>query len=125
MKTKLSHKDLVKLGRYEAGQGYSLDKIEADFLKKGINRADAIKALEEVDYYNQIEKSKQEEDYKKQENKQVVAENKPGAENKQALNEKKPSIWLWFVLVLLIGVVIYLYFSGTINFDWLHSITFK
>ena len=125
MKTKLSHKDIVKLGRYEADQGYSLDKIEADFSKKGIERTDAIKALEEVDYYNKIEKSKQEEDSKKQENKQIVSDKKSNAENKQAANEKKPSFWPWFVLVLLIGVVIYLYFSGTINFDWLHSITFK
>ena len=54
---KLSHKDLVKWGRYEASKGDSLNKIEADFLKKGIPKTDALKALDEVDYYSKIEQS--------------------------------------------------------------------
>ena len=110
---KLSHKDLVKLGKYEASQGYSLNKIEDDFLKKGIKRKDAIRALEVVDYYSQIEKSKtQKEASKKQEDKKNVS-------------KKKSSFWPWFILLVLIGIILYLYFSGKISFDWLHSITFK
>jgi len=112
---KLLHKDLVKLGRYEASQGYSLDKIEADFSKKGINRAETIKALEEVDYYNQLEKSK----IQKETDKKIASEGKPNTQNKQAANEKNSSFWPWFVLLIIIGVILYLFFSGTINFDWL------
>lgn len=116
---KLSHKDLVKLGRYEASKGYSLDKIESDFLKKGIERKDTIKALEEVDYYNKVEESKlQKESSKKQEDAKIIPGNKTDAGNIKS-NEKKSSIWPWIILVALIGIVIYLYFSGTINFDWL------
>ena len=122
---KLSHKDLVKLGRYESGQGYSLNKIEADFLKKGIKRKDAIRALEEVDYYSQREKSKtQKEASKKQEDKKDVLGNKSNADNTKT-TKKKSSFWHWLILLVLIGIMLYLYFSWTISFDWLHSITFK
>ena len=115
---KLSHKDLVKLGRYEASQGYSLDKIEDDFLKKGINRTDTIKALKEVDYYSKTEKSKQEDASNKQQDAKIIPENKSNAGNVK-VNKSKTSFWPWFILIVLIGVVIYLYFSGTINFDWI------
>lgn len=120
---KLTHKDLVKLGRHEASQGYSLNKIEADFLKKGIKRRDAIRALEVVDYYSKREKSKaQKEASKKLEDKKDVSGKKPNA---QPANAKKSSLWPWFILLMLIGIIIYLYFTGAINFDWLRSITFK
>ena len=110
---KLSHKDLVKLGRYEASKGYSLNKIEADFLKKGIKRKDAIRALEAVDYYSKREKSKAQEKASKRQ------------EDKKAVSEKKQSFWPWLILLVLIGIMLYLYFSGAINFDWLRSINFK
>ena len=100
---KLSHKDLVKLGRYEAGQGYSLDKIEDDFSRKGIKRRDAIRALEEVDYYNKREKSKaQNEASKKLEDNKAVYEKKSGTENTQT-TEKKSSFWPWFILLVLLA----------------------
>lgn len=118
---KLSHKDLVKLGRYEASQGYSLDKIEADFSKKGINRAETIKALEEVDYYDKLEKSK----IQKEANKKLASEVKSSTGNKQAANKNKSLFWFWFILLLIISIILYLYFSGKINFDWLRSINFK
>ena len=110
---KLSHKDLVKLGKYEASQGYSLNKIEADFLKKGIKRRDAIRAIEVVDYYNKREQSK------------IPKESSKKQEGKKDVSKKKSSFWPWFILLVLIGTILYLYFSGKINFDWLRSITFK
>ncbi len=120
---KLSHKDLVKLGRYEAGQGYSLNKIEDDFLKKGIKRTDTIKALEEVDYYNKLAEHKE---AKKQGDKNISS-NKSNAGNAQPSNKKKSSFWLWLILLVLAGIIIYIYFSGSIkiNLDWLRSINFK
>ncbi|MBI3035561.1 hypothetical protein HYY71_04515 [Candidatus Woesearchaeota archaeon] len=118
---KLSHKDLVKLGRYEAEHGYSLKKIEADFSKKGIDKTDTIKALEEVDYYNKLEQSK----IQKESGKKLASEGKPNAQNKQEANKKKSSFWFWLVLLAIIGIILYLYFYGKINFDWLRSINFK
>ena len=117
---KLSHKDLVKLGRHEASQGLSLNQIDKDFQKKGINRADAIKALEEVDYYNKQEKSK----IQKEADRKIASGEKSNKQNKQA-NENKSSIWFWLILLIIIGIILYLYFSGTINFDWMRSINFK
>jgi len=118
---RLSHKDLVKLGRYEANQGYSLSKIETDFLRKGIKREDAIKALKVVDYYSQKEALKAQKEASK---KAATSDKKSVAGNTQ-ITEKKSSFWLWLVLLVLIGIVLYLYFSGAINFDWLYSINFK
>jgi len=117
---KLSHKDLVKLGRYESGQGYSLGKIEDDFLKKGIKRADTIKALDEVDYYNKLAEHKEAKNQKDKN----ISSNKSNTKV-QSANEKKSSFWPWFILLVLIGAILYLYFSGMINFDWLRSINFK
>ena len=113
---KLSHKDLVKLGRYESSQGYTLNKIEADFLKKGIKRKEAIKALEEIDYYKQREELKAK--------KEIDASIKQKSGHKQTA-EKKSSFWPWFILFVLIGIILYLYFSDTMNFYWLRNINFK
>ena len=123
---RLSHKDLVKFGRYEAGKGYSLSQIEADFLKKGIKRKDAIRALDEIEYYKKRESLKARQEAENSEKAKVKA----GASGKQSnaeniANEKKSKFWPWFILILLAGITLYLYFSGAINFDWLHSITFK
>jgi len=55
MKTELSHRELVKLGRFYSKKGISLKKIEADFGEKGISRKAALKALDEIDYLNKKE----------------------------------------------------------------------
>ena len=121
---KLSHKDLVKLGRYEASKGYSLSKIEADYLKKGIPKKDALRALDEVDYYNKIEQSKHKETPKKQEDKEVVSGKKSDAGNSHDAG-KKSLFWPLIILLLLVGIIVYLFYSGRINLDWLRSISFK
>ena len=104
---KLSHKDLVKWGRHESSQGYTLNKIEADFLKKGIKRKEAIKALEEIDYYKQREELKAK--------KEIDASIKQKSGHKQTA-EKKSSFWIYAFVVLIIGILVYLYYSGAINF---------
>ena len=123
---KLSHKDLVKFGRYEASQGYSLNQIENDFLKKGIAKKDALKALDEVNYYKKRETLKtQQEAETSNPRVQDKTASSGNQSNTKAANEKKSSFWHWFILLVLIGIILYLYFFGKINFDWLHSITFK
>lgn len=104
---KLSHKDLVKLGRYESSQGYALNKIEADFLKKGIKRGEAIKALKEIDYHKKREELKAKEE--------IEASIKQKAGHKQPA-EKKSSFWIYAFVALIIGILVYLYYSGFINF---------
>ena len=107
MKQELSHKDLVKLGRHESHRGYSLSQIEADFSKKGIKRRDAIMALREIHHY----KAKEELKAKKE----IEASIKQKAGHKQPA-EKKSSFLAYAFIILLIGILLYLYYSGFINF---------
>lgn len=119
---KLSHRDLVKWGRNQAEQGQSLNKIEADFLKKGIKKEDALKALDEVDYYNKIEKSKHKEAPKQ--GSEAVSGSQPAVGNAPA-SGKKSLFWPLIILFLIIGVIVYLFYSGRINLDWLRSVNLK
>ena len=122
----LLHKDLVNLGVHELKQGSTLNQVEEDFLKKGIKRKDALKAIEEADYYRKQEelKAKQAADaLKKKENQN--AESKQASNQETLQKKEKSSFWVWFFILVLIGIILYLYFSDTINFDWLRSITFK
>lgn len=112
MKMDLSHKDLVKLGIHELKQGSSLNEVEADFFKKGIKRKDAIKALEEIDYYNKREealKAKKEKEYSKRlEDKKTTSE---GNTNTESINKNKPSFWIYFlVFLVLVGLALFYYF---------------
>lgn len=100
---------------HESKQGYSLSKIESDFLKKGIKGGDAIRALKEIDYHKKREelKARQEaESSKKAEDKKKASKNNTGA---QATNQKKSSVLFWILLLVIIGIVLYLYFSGIIK----------
>lgn len=124
----LLHKDLVKLGMHESKQGYSLSKIESDFLKKGIKRGDAIKALKEIDYHKKREalKAQREAEASKKAEEEKAASKTPSEKNTTAQTTKKrTSFWLWIILLALAGIVVYIYFSGMVKFGQFPTITFK
>ena len=114
----LSHKDLVKLGMHESKQGYSLNKIEADFLKKGIKRRDTIKALKEIDYHRKrdaLKAQREAEASKKVENGKVASKTPSGKNIDAQTAKKRSSFWFWIILLALAGIVIYIYFFGIIK----------
>ena len=123
MKAKLSQKDITKLARYEASQGYSLSKIEKDLLKKGIERSEVMKALDVVDYYNKEDESKKKEEELRNKERETISK-KAQPQNVQP-TKKKSSFWLWIILMVLFGIIIYLLFSGSVAFDWRNIINFK
>jgi len=116
MEKGLSHKDLVKLGLHEQGRGRSLNQIEADFKKHGVERSESMKALKTVDYL----KKREERMAKKEEASKQSATT--GSQQAAQPAAKKSSFWFWLILLMLIGIGIYLYFSGTLNFDFLYGI---
>lgn len=117
MKVKpLSYKDIVKLAVHELNQGSTLDQVEEDLLKKNIERKEALKAIEEADYYKKQEELKAK---KKAELAEASKKQQTQAEEKKETaqtQQTKSSFWLWVILIVLIGIALYLYFSGTITF---------
>ena len=120
MKAQLSHKDIVKLGLHESARGHSLNRIEADFHKMGIGRKDAVNALKTIDYMKKREERKAaRENQAKSENSDTSTKNDNNA--KEAAGENKSSFLLGFflfVLIVLIGLAVYLYFSGKLDLEF-------
>ena len=111
MKVKpLKHKDIVKLAAHELNQGSKLNKVEKDLHEIGIERTEALKAIEEADYYKKQEdlKAKQEAESKEQKTQAKAGENAPQS-------KEKSSFWFWIMVTAVAGIVLYLFFSGIIN----------
>ncbi len=109
MDTELSHKDLVKLGIHESKKGRSLSEIEDDFEDKDIKRADAMKALKVVDYYNKKEalKAKKEEEAKRLGDEKAVSQGRANAESGTG---NKSSFWVYLlVFLVLVGLALFYY----------------
>ena len=107
MKVKpLKHKDLVNLAAHELNQNFTLNQVEKDLLKKGIKREDALKAIEEADYYVKKEKelkARQESEAKEQQTQATAKET--GQPQKE-----KSSFWIYFIVFLvLVGLALFYY----------------
>ncbi len=120
-KHNLSHKELVKLGLYESAHGRSLNQIDAEFHRMGIERKEAIKALKTVDYMKKREERKAaQENQAKLENKDASIKN--GNNAKEAAGKKKPSLLLRLIFLALIAGIfylLYLYFSDSLTWKFL------
>jgi len=109
MKTDLSHKELVKLGRYESDKGRSLSQIEGDFLKMDVGNGDTLQALKEIDYLNKKDalKAEREAEAKKPESEKTAPDAKT---NPESGTENKSSFWAYFfVFLVLVGLALYYY----------------
>ena len=108
MKVKpLKHNDIVKLAAHEMNQGSNLNKVEKDLHKLGIERTEALKAIEEADYYKKQEeelKAKKEAESKEQ---QAQAQSEETAQQ----SKEKSSFWVYFIVFLvLVGLALFYYF---------------
>ena len=115
MTTKLFHKDLVKIGRYESEKGLALSQIEADFLKRGISRKDALRALKEIEYYSKKDalRAKREAEAKKLEAEKTASK---GNTNAESGTKNKSSFWIYIlVFLVLVGLALFYHFTR-INF---------
>ncbi|MBS3101720.1 hypothetical protein J4204_06355 [Candidatus Woesearchaeota archaeon] len=111
MKTELSHRELVKLGRFYSKKGISLKKIEADFGEKGISRKAALKALDEIDYLNKKEalQAEREAEAKKIQSEKSASKSASGQPNQES-GAKKSSFWAYLIVFLvLVGLVLFYY----------------
>lgn len=101
----LSHNDLVKLAVHELNQGSKLNKVEKDLHKLGIERTEALKAIEEADYYKKQEdlKAKREAESKEQKTQAKAGETAPQS-------KEKSSFWIYFIVFLvLVGLALFYY----------------
>ena len=114
-------KEIVEWGKHELKQGRSLSKLESKLSKEGLPREDVLGALEEIEYYGRRDRIKS----------QGAKEAKGDAGKKTATEnagqgiKKKSSFWAWLVFFVFLGIILYLYFSGRMDFEWIQSINFK
>ena len=112
MKVKpLKHNDIVKLAAHELNQGSKLNKVEKDLHKLGIGRAEALKAIEEADYY----KKREEEIKAKKEAAKQQQTAQAEAKETAPQSKEKSTFWFWIIIIFVAGVALYLFFSGIIS----------
>ena len=106
----MSHKDIVKLGLHESSHGRSLNQIEADFHRIGINRNDSIRALNDLDSLKKIEERKAaQENQAKPENKDEHA--------KEPAGENKSNLLFWALVLLILFGIGYLFYEGMLSLE--------
>ena len=114
-KHNLSHKDIVKLGLHESSHGRSLNQIEADFHRMGIDRNASIKALNDLDSLKKIEERKAAgENHAKSENTAAI-KNENNA--KEAAGKNKSSFLFWFLVLLILLGIGYLFYEGILSLE--------
>jgi len=117
-------KEIVEWGKHELKQGRSLSRLESKLSKEGLPREDVLGALEEIEYYGRRDKikSKRMEEAKENSGKKTAPD---VIENAGQGIKKKSSFWAWLVFFVFLGVILYVYFSGRMNFEWIQAINFK
>ena len=110
----MAHEKLVKEGEEAIKKGIKPAEVEDYFKKKGMDRKEA---KEEI---TKLEASKLVEEAKKAE-----AAKKSGQAGKTAAPEKKSSFWFWLIILLIIGIVVYLFYTGYISTDIFRNMNFK
>lgn len=109
-KHNLSRKELVKLGLHESSHGRSLNQIEADFHRIGIDRNDSIRALNDLDSLNKIEERKAaRENHAKLENK--------GEHAKESADKNKSGFLVWVLVSLILLGIGYLSYQGMLSLE--------
>lgn len=117
-------KEIVEWGKHELKQGRSLSRLESKLSKEGLPREDVLGALEEIEYYGNRDKIK----FKKMEEAKgyLGKKNAPDIIEKSGQGIKRKSSFLaWLVFFVFLGVLLYVYFSGRIDFEWIRAINFK
>lgn len=121
-KHNLSHKDLVKLGLHESSHGHSLNQIDAEFHRLGIDRKDAVRALKDVDYIKKSEERKATQEKAKSDNKNAAIKNDNNA--KEAAGKNKSNLLLWVLVLLILLGIGYLFYEGVLSLE-IFGINFK
>ena len=106
----LSHNDLVKLAVHKLNQGSTLNQVEKDLHKLGIERTAALKAIEEADYY--VQKEKEEKELKaRQESEAKEQQTQATAKETGQPQKEKSSFWIYFIVFLvLVGLALFYYY---------------
>lgn len=104
----MAHENLIREGGKALRKNIAPGEIKNYFLKKGMDEKEAKQAIEQIQAAQILENAK-----KSEKEKTLSRETEPKATTPDT-NEKKSSIWIYILAILLVGIALYLYFSGVL-----------
>ena len=106
----MAHEKLVKDGEEALRKGIKTDEIEDYFLKKGMDKKEAKEEITKLNAKRIVEEHKK--NHAAAQSKPTSAKNVPSSSN-----PKKSSLGFWFVMLLIIGIVVYMFYAGYLNLN--------
>ncbi|HCE30753.1 TPA: hypothetical protein DEQ89_01935 [Candidatus Daviesbacteria bacterium] len=114
----MAHEKLVKEGEEAIKKGIKPAEVEDYFKKKGMDKKEA---KEEI---TKLQASRIVEEHKKAQ--KAAAQVQPNqAKSSPTQTEKKSSFGFWLIILLIIGIIIYLFYAGFISTDIFRNMNFK
>lgn len=110
----MAHERLIKEGKKALKEDIKPQEIEDYFRKKGMDKKEANEAIEKLQAQKIIE------DVKK-----AAKEKASNKAPESATTEKKSSFGFWFIILLIIGIIVYLFYAGYISPNIFKNINFK
>jgi len=108
----MAHEKLIAEGKKALRKNIAPEEVEDYFLKKGMDKTEVKKAVNELKAERIVE-----------ENKKAAAEKRPQAVVSQ--NEKKSGLGLYILIFLAIAIAIFLFYYGIIPAGIFKMINFK
>lgn len=106
----MAHERLIKEGKKALKKHIKPQEVEDYFQKKGMDKKEANEAIEKLQAQKIIEDAKEKASNKTPES---------------ATTERKSSFGFWFIILLIIGIIVYLFYAGYISPDIFKNINFK
>ncbi len=114
----MAHEKLVKEGQKAINKGVRPAEVQDYFLKKGMDKKEAKEETTKLQASKIVEEAKKAEAAKKT----SVA---PKSSENKTTPEKKSSFGFWFIILLIIGIIVYLFYAGYISLDIFKNMNFK
>ena len=105
----MAHEELIKEGESALRKNPNLkpEDVQDYYRKKGMDKKEAKEAID------------------KWESSKIVEDHNKTQKGYSQETNKNSSFWFWFFIVLIIGAVFYLFYSGIIDLQMLNLIIFK
>ena len=110
----MAHEDLIKEGEKALKKDSNLkpEEVEDYYRKKGMDKKEAKEAIEKWKSSQIVEQ------HKKAQSAASQAKSSQ-AKSVSTQTEKKSSLGFWIVMLLLIGIIIYMFYAGYLSLDML------
>ena len=115
----MAHEKIVKEGEEAIKKGIKPAEVEDYFKKKGMDKKEAKEEITKLQASRIVEEAKKAEAAKKS------AQSNSNSGNKSSSTEQKSSFGFWLIILLIIGIIVYLFYAGYISTDIFKNMNFK